>query len=138
MSLSLFLSNFGYAGLILLAVIAIILMINNFQKKSLNLLRRLSSTYNDIETVLARMTNSVEQINNRVAAMEAKLEEVDEAVSRQQQELTRLADGFHSQSQMSKAIELARSGASASEIMLTTNLPKEEAEAIARFHRAKS
>ena len=136
MSLSLFLSNFGYAGLILLAVIAIILMINNFQKKSLNLLRRLSSTYNDIETVLARMTNSVEQINNRLAAIEAKLEEIDEAVSRQQQELTRLADGFHSQSQMSKAIELARSGASASEIMLTTNLPKEEAEAIARFHRA--
>lgn len=136
MSLSLFLSNFGYAGLILLAVIAIILMINNFQKKSLNLLRRLSSTYNDIEIVLARMTNSVEQINNRLAAIEAKLEEIDEAVSRQQQELTRLADGFHSQSQMSKAIELARGGASASEIMLTTNLPKEEAEAIARFHRA--
>ena len=136
MSLSLFLSNFGYAGLILLAVIAIILMINNFQKKSLNLLRRLSSTYNDVETVLARMTNSVEQINNRLAAIEAKLEEIDEAVSRQQQELTRLADGFHSQSQMSKAIELARGGASASEIMLTTNMPKEEAEAIARFHRA--
>ena len=136
MSLSLFLSNFGYAGLILLAVIAIILMINNFQKKSLNLLRRLSSTYNDVETVLARMTNSVEQINNRLATIEAKLEEIDEAVSRQQQELTRLADGFHSQSQMSKAIELARGGASASEIMLTTNLPKEEAEAIARFHRA--
>ena len=136
MSLSLFLSNFGYAGLILLAVIAIILMINNFQKKSLNLLRRLSSTYNDVETVLARMTNSVEQINNRLATIEAKLEEIDEAVSRQQQELTRLADGFHSQSQMSKAIELASGGASASEIMLTTNLPKEEAEAIARFHRA--
>ena len=136
MSLSLFLSNFGYAGLILLAVIAIILMINNFQKKSLNLLRRLSSTYNDIETVSARMTNSLEQINSRIAAMETKLEEIDEAVSRQQQELTRLADGFHSQSQMSKAIELARGGASASEIMLTTNLPKEEAEAIARFHRA--
>ena len=136
MSLSLFLSNFGYAGLILLAVIAIILMLNNFQKKSLNLLRRLSSTYNDIETVLARMTNSVEQINNRLAAIEAKLEEIDEAVSRQQQELTRLADGFHSKSQMSQAIELARGGASASEIMLTTNLPKEEAEAIARFHRA--
>ena len=136
MSLSLFLSNFGYAGLILLAVIAIILMVNNFQKKSLNLLRRLSSTYNDVETVLARMTNSVEQINNRLATIEAKLEEIDEAVSRQQQELTRLADGFHSQSQMSQAIELARGGASASEIMLTTNLPKEEAEAVARFHRA--
>ena len=136
MSLSLFLSNFGYAGLILLAVIAIILMINNFQKKSLNILGRLSSTYNDIETVLVRVTNSIDQINARLSAMEDKLQEIEDMAARQQLEITRLADGFNSQSQMSKAIELARSGASASEIMLTTNLPKEEAEAIARFHRA--
>ena len=136
MSLSLFLSNFGYAGLILLAVIAIILMINNFQKKSLNILGRLSSTYNDIETVLVRVTNSIDQINARLSAMEDKLQEMEDMAARQKLEITRLADGFNSQSQMSKAIELARSGASASEIMLTTNLPKEEAEAIARFHRA--
>ncbi|MEC7246521.1 MAG: hypothetical protein VXW06_06290, partial [Pseudomonadota bacterium] len=66
MSLSLFLSNFGVAGLILLAILAIILMINNFQKKSLNILGRLSSTYNDIETVLVRVTNSIDQINTRL------------------------------------------------------------------------
>ena len=136
MSLSLFLSNFGYAGLILLAIIAIILMINNFQKKSLNILGRLSSTYNDIETVLVRVTNSIDQINTRLSALEGKLQEMEDMAARQQLEITRLADGFNSQSQMSKAIELARGGASASEIMLTTNPPKEEAEAIARFHRA--
>ena len=136
MSLSLFLSNFGYAGLILLAIIAIILMINNFQKKSLNILGRLSSAYNDIETVLVRITNSIDQINARLLAIEGKLEEMEEMAARQQLETTRLADGFNSQSQMTKAIELARGGASASEIMLTTKLPKEEAEAIARFHRA--
>lgn len=136
MNLTLFLSNFGYAGLILLAVIAIILMINNFQKKSLNILGRLSSTYNDIETILVRVTNSIDQINARLTALESQLSEIEATSAHQQQELTRLADGFHSQSQMSKAIELARGGASASEIMLTTNLPKEEAEAIARFHRA--
>ena len=136
MSLSLFLSNFGYAGLILLAIIAVILMINNFQKKSLNILGRLSSTYNDIETVLVRVTNSIDQINARLSAMEGKLQEMEDMAARQQLEITRLADGFNSQSQMSKAIELARGGASVSEIMLTTNLPKEEAEAIARFHRA--
>ena len=135
MSLSLFLSNFGYAGLILLAIIAIILMINNFQKKSLNILGRLSSTFNDIEIVLARVTNSIEQINARLLAMESKLQEMEDMAVRQQMEITRLADGFNSQGQMTKAIELARGGASASEIMLTTNLPKEEAEAIARFHR---
>ncbi len=68
--------------------------------------------------------------------MEGKLQEMEDIAARQQLEITRLADGFNSQSQMTKAIELARGGASASEIMLTTNLPKEEAEAIARFHRA--
>ena len=136
MSLSLFLSNFGYAGLILLAIIAIILMINNFQKKSLNILGRLSSAYNDIETVLVRITNSIDHINARLLAIEGKLQEMEDLAARQQLETTRLADGFNSQSQMTKAIELARGGASASEIMLTTKLPKEEAEAIARFHRA--
>ena len=135
-SLSLFLSNFGFAGLILMAILAIILMINNFQKKSLNILGRLSSTYNDIETVLARVTNSIDQINIRLTEMDNRLQELEDAAARQQQEIIRLADGVHSQNQMSKAIELARSGASASEIMLSTNLPKEEAEAIARFHRA--
>ena len=136
MTLGLFLSNFGFAGLILLAILAIIFMINNFQKKSLNILGRLSSTYNEIETVLVRVTNSLDQINTRLTEMDSRLQELEDAATRQQQEIIRLADGFHSQSQMSKAIELARSGASASEIMLSTNLPKEEAEAIARFHRA--
>lgn len=136
MSLSLFLSNFGYAGLILLAIITVILMINNFQKKSLSILGRLSSTYNDIETVLVRVTNSIDQINVRLSAIEGKLKEMEDMAERQNLEINRLADGFNSQSQMSKAIELARGGASASEIMLTTNLPKEEAEAIALFHRA--
>ena len=64
-----------------------------------------------------------------------KLQEMEDMAARQQMEITRLADGFNSQGQMTKAIELARGGASASEIMLTTNLAKEEAEAIARFHR---
>ena len=86
-SLSLFLSNFGFAGLILIAILAIILMINNFQKKSLNILGRLSSTYNDIETVLARVTNSIDQINIRLTEMDNRLQELEDAAARQQQKL---------------------------------------------------
>ena len=63
-----------------------------------------------------------------------KLKETHERIQR---ELTRLADGTASQGQVSKAIELARDGSSASEIMLSTNLSKEEAEAIARFHSSQ-
>ncbi|MGB1399951.1 MAG: hypothetical protein ACPG70_07445, partial [Candidatus Puniceispirillaceae bacterium] len=89
MSLSLFLSNFGFAGLILLAILAIIFMINNFQKKSLNILGRLSSTYNDIETVLVRVTNSIDQINTRLKEMDNRLQELEDAAARQQQEIIR-------------------------------------------------
>jgi len=134
-SLSVFLSNFGYAGLILLLVFAIILLLNNFQKKVMNILGRLSSAYNDIETILVRVTNSIEQINTQLGTLDTRLGEIEAAIERNERELTRMADGSSAQSQLSKAIEMAREGASASEIMLTTSLPQEEAEAIARFHR---
>ena len=136
MSLSVFLSNFGFAGLLLFLVLALILMFNHFQKKAMNILGRLSSTYNDVETILVRITNSVEQINARLNTVENTLRQITEAQEREQREISRMADGYQSQSQLSKAIELAREGASVSEIMLSTNLPEEEAEAIARFHRA--
>jgi len=135
-SLSVFLSNFGFAGLLLFLVLALILMFNHFQKKAMNILGRLSSTYNDVETILVRITNSVEQINARLNTVENTLRQIAEAQEREQREISRMADGYQSQSQLSKAIELAREGASVSEIMLSTNLPEEEAEAIARFHRA--
>ena len=54
-----------------------------------------------------------------------------------QRELTRLADSTSAQGQLSQAIELARDGASVSEIMLSTKMPKEEAEAVARYHSAQ-
>ncbi len=134
-SLNVFLSNFGYAGLILLLVLAVILLLNNFQKKVLNILGRLSSAYNDIETILVRVTNSVEQINSHLGRLDARLSEIEAALARSEREMIRLADGTSAQSQLSKAIEMAREGASASEIMLSTSLPQEEAEAIARFHK---
>jgi len=75
-------------------------------------------------------------MNTQISALEKQLGAIQDTQSQMQRELTRLADGTTSQGQVSKAIELARDGASASEIMLSTNLPKEEAEAIARFHSA--
>lgn len=116
----------------------VILIINNFQKKTLNILSRLSATYNDIETLLVRITNSIDLMNTQISALEKQLGTIQDAEAQMQRELTRLADGTAAQGQVSKAIELARDGASASEIMLSTNLPKEEAEAIARFHSAQN
>ena len=109
-----------------------------FSEKTLNILSRLSATYNDIETLLVRITNSIDLMNTQISALEKQLGTIQDTQAQMQRELTRLADGTTAQGQVSKAIELARDGASASEIMLSTNLPKEEAEAIARFHSAQN
>ena len=137
MTVAVFMSNFGFAAIIFLLLLALIFLVNIFQKKTLNILSRLSATYNDIETLLVRITNSIDLMNKQVKGLESQLSEIQEGQERVQRELTRLADGTSAQGQLSQAIELARDGASASEIMLSTKLPKEEAEAIARYHSAQ-
>lgn len=113
---------------------AVIFMLNSLQKKTAAKLNRLNASYSDVETILVRVTNSLDAINLKLADIDAKQKHIADAEDRIRQEMTRLADGFGEQSQVSKAIDLAREGASASEIMLSTNLSEEEAEAIATFH----
>lgn len=137
MTVAVFMSNFAFAAVIFLLLLTVIFFLNSFQKKTLNVLSRLSATYNDIETLLVRITNSIELLNAQINELEGQINNIDDTHTRLQRELTRLADGVAAQSQLSKAIELARDGASASEIMLSTQLPKEEAEAIARYHNAQ-
>ncbi len=136
-TVAVFMSNFGFAAVVFLLLLAVIFLVNSFQRKALSVLSRLSATYNDIETILVRITNSIELINKQLKGLESKINEIEKTEERMQRELTRLADGTSAQGQLSKAIELARDGASVSEIMLSTKLPKEEAEAIARYHSAQ-
>ena len=49
-------------------------------------------------------------------------------------ELARLAEAMGGESQLTKAIDLARGGSSAEEITLATGLGEDEANAIVKFH----
>ncbi len=138
MSVPIFFSNFGFAGVLLLLIAAVIFMLNSLQRKTEVKLNRLNATYSDVETILVRVTNSLDAINLKLADLEAKQKNISQAQDRIRQEVTRMADGVGEQTQVSKAIDLAREGATASEIMLSTNLSEEEAEAIATFHSRKS
>ena len=132
-----FMSNFGFAAVVFLLLLAVIFLVNSFQKKTLNVLSRLSSSYNDIETLLVRYTNSIDLMNTQLKGLESQISKIEDTQEWLQRELTRLADSTSAQGQLSQAIELARDGASVSEIMLSTKLPKEEAEAVARYHSAQ-
>ena len=76
-------------------------------------------------------------MNTQLKGLESQIKKIEETQEWLQRELTRLADSTSAQGQLSQAIELARDGASVSEIMLSTKLPKEEAEAVARYHSAQ-
>ena len=136
-TIAVFMSNFGFAAVVFLLLLAVIFLVNSFQKKTLNVLSRLSSSYNDIETLLVRYTNSIDMMNTQLKGLESQISKIEKTQEWLQRELTRLADSTSAQGQLSQAIELARDGASVSEIMLSTKLPKEEAEAVARYHSAQ-
>ena len=137
MTVAVFMSNFGFAAVIFLLLLAIIFLVNSFQKKTLNVLSRLSASYNDIETLLVRYTNSIDLMNTQLKGLESQISKIEETQDWLQRELTRLADSTSAQGQLSQAIELARDGASVTEIMLSTKMPKEEAEAVARYYSAQ-
>ena len=137
MTVAVFMSNFGFAAVIFLLLLAVIFLVNSFQKKTLDVLSRLSASYNDIETLLVRYTNSIDLMNTQLKGLESQISKIEETQDWLQRELTRLADNTAAQGQLSQAIELARDGASVSEIILSTKLPKEEAEAVARYHSAQ-
>ena len=137
MTVAVFMSNFGFAAVIFLLLLAVIFLVNSFQKKTLNVLSRLSASYNDIETLLVRYTNSIDLMNTQLKGLESQISKIEDTQEWLQRELTRLADSTSAQGQLSQAIELARDGASVSEIMLSTKMPKEEAEAVARYHSSQ-
>lgn len=120
--------------MIFMLLLVVIFLLNQFQKKSLNILSRLSATYNEIEILLVRMTNSLDAVNAKVAELEARQSQINKLLEKQSRQISEIADGFSETGQMTKAINLARGGATIQDIMLATKLPEEEAEAIVKFH----
>ena len=67
--------------------------------------------------------------------LESRYVEFSENYELSKVELARLAEAMGGESQLTKAIDLARGGASAEEITLGTGLGEDEASAIVKFHR---
>ena len=49
LSVPVFFSNFGYAGVLLLLLVAVIFMLNSIQNKTASKLNRLNATYSDVD-----------------------------------------------------------------------------------------
>ena len=104
------------------------------QRRSLEQLQDISNGLLHLQESFVRTNLNLESVANRLQNIEAQYVELSRNYELSKVELTRLAEAMGGQSQLTKAIDLARGGASAEEIKLATGLGEDEASAIVKFH----
>jgi len=104
------------------------------QRRSLEQLRAMSDSLSHLHESFVRTNLNLESVAGRLQILEAQYAEFLENYEHSKVELARMAETMGGESQLTKAIDLARGGADAKEITLTTGLAEDEATAIVKFH----
>ena len=104
------------------------------QRRSLEQLRAMSDSLSHLHESFVRTNLNLESVANRLQILEAQSAEFLENYQHSKEELARMAETMGGESQLTKAIDLARGGADAKEITLATGLAEDETTAIVKFH----
>ena len=104
------------------------------QRLCLEKVQDISDAFSHLQDSFVRTNLNLESVANRLEVLEAQYIEFSENYEQSKVELARLAEAAGGESQLTKAIDLARGGASAEEITLATGLGEDEATAIVKFH----
>ncbi len=104
------------------------------QRRSLEQLQNISKSLSHLQDSFVRTNLNLESVANRLQNLESQYIEISQNYELSKLELTRLAEAMGGESQLTKAIDLARGGASSEEITLATGLGEDEASAIVKFH----
>ena len=127
------------AGMILL-LSAIIFYVFQ-QNKILNTIEKeLSSVRDKINKLVNRTddtTSDLSSLNSRISNLSGAVSEATTVAEGTKKELNMLAEGINSETVFNEAIDLARKGSSATDIVAQTKLSKDQAETIVRFHGSK-
>ena len=106
------------------------------------LVNRLLSTLKD---KVSRLVNRTDDTTSDISSLSSRISNLSGAVSDAttvaegtKKELSMLAEGINSETVINEAIDLARKGSSAHEIVTKTKLSKDQAETIVRFHGSKT
>ena len=106
------------------------------QRRSLEQLQDISNSLSHLQESFVRTNLNLESVASRLQTLETQYTEFSQNYEHSKVELARLAEAMGGESQLTKAIDLARGGASAEEITLATGLGEDEASAIVKFHGA--
>ena len=83
-------------------------------------------------------TSDLTSLNSRISNLSGAVSQATTVAEGTKKELNMLAEGINSETVFNEAIDLARKGSSADEIVSQTKLSKDQAETIVRFHGSKA
>ena len=117
---------------ILSATVLSVLLVR--QRRCLEKVQNISDGLSHLQDSFVRTNLNLETVADRLQTLEYQNTEFLQNYEHSKVELARLAEVMGGESQLTKAIDLARGGASAEEITLTTGLGEDESNAIVKFH----
>ena len=117
---------------ILSATVLSVLLVR--QRRCLEKVQNISDSLSHLQDSFVRTTLTLESVADRLQTLEYQHTEFLQNYENSKVELARLAEAIGGESQLTKAIDLARSGSSAEEITLATGLGEDESNAIVKFH----
>ena len=127
------------AGMILLLA-AMIFYVFQQNKTLTTIEKELSSVRDKINKLVNRTddtTSDLSSLNSRISNLSGAVSEATTVAEGTKKELNMLAEGINSETVFNEAIDLARKGSSADDIVTQTKLSKDQAETIVRFHGSK-
>ena len=127
------------AGMIILLVALIFYVIQ--QNKTLTgIEKELLSVRDKMNKLVNRTddtTSDLSSLTSRISNLSGAVSQATTVAEGTKKELNMLAEGINSETVFNEAIDLARKGSSADDIVAQTKLSKDQADTIVRFHGSK-
>ena len=115
-----------------IVIIFVILLING---KSLDKsIEKLQAEISQIKKSIEIHGTYLKQFNDHFGQLDQRLKSIEEITALTGRDISSMADGISGEVGVGKAIELARRGASVDEIIEKSNLKRDQAELIFKFH----
>ena len=112
-------------------VLLILLLINRHLEKSI---AKIQEDLSEIRQHFEVQGSYLSQFNDHFSLIDSKLKNLTEITSTTGRDISSMAEGITGEVGVGKAIELARQGATSEEILKNSNLRKDQAELIVKFH----
>lgn len=125
--------------LLLLAVTLYYLLVQNkIQSEIESELKNVKEKVNQLVNRTDNASTDLSSLSSRISNLSGVVSNANTVAENTKKELSILAEGINSETVFNEAIDLARKGQTAEEIVAQTSLTLDQAETIVRFHGSKS